>query len=216
MISRIKVAYRALHGEAAEWFRAGLSCIPGRVGCWIRARLYGFRAGRRTCVWNNVIIYHPAKLTLGNNVQIVPGCQINAGGGVEIADNSMIGPGVFIWSQNHAYKRADILICDQGYECLPVKIEEDVWVGAGAIIRPGVRLARGCVIAAGSVVTAATEAYTLYAGVPARPVRKRVAGEDVDGVPEDSSREVAHRDACRPDARNELPKTSLECLRRHS
>ncbi len=54
-----------------------------------------------------------------------------------------------------------------------VKIEEDVWVGADATILAGVKLGRGCVVAAGAVVTKSVPPYTLVAGVPAR-IMKRV------------------------------------------
>lgn len=164
---------RWIRFEIMAWYRAFLGAIPGDIGCLVRGKLYGFACGRRARLWDNVIVYHPHRLRLGANVQIVPGCQINAGGGVEIGDNTLVGPGVFIWSQNHAYARADTPIHEQGYEYLPVKIEEDVWIGAGAIILPGVCLRRGSVIAAGSVVTNSTDPNTLYAGVPARPVKTR-------------------------------------------
>lgn len=170
----VAIAVKICRIEIQEWFQAGLIRIPGLIGCWFRAKLYGYSSGQRTHVWDDVIIYHPRKLRLGTNVQIVRGCQINAGGEIEIGDNVLIGPGVFIWSQNHTFSRTDIPVCDQGYDFLPVKIEEDVWIGARAIILPGVCIRRGCVIAAGSVVTHSTEPNTLYAGVPARAIKKRL------------------------------------------
>lgn len=60
----------------------------------------------------------------------------------------------------------------------PIIVEDDVWIGHGAIILSGVRLRRGSVVAAGSVVTKDTEPYSIVGGCPARLIRKRVP-EDV-------------------------------------
>jgi acetyltransferase-like isoleucine patch superfamily enzyme len=46
-----------------------------------------------------------------------------------------------------------------------------VWIGAGAVVLPGVTIGRGAVVAAGAVVTAPVEPYTVVAGVPARPIK---------------------------------------------
>lgn len=175
---RIKKPFAILRAETAQWFRAALTRIPGQIGCFLRAKLYGFHSGSKSRVFENVIIHHPEKLRLGKNVQIATACQLNAGGGIEIADNTLIGPSVSIWSQNHIFTRADLPICDQGYEFAPVKIEQDVWIACGAIILPGVVLARGCVIGAGAVVTSSTQPNTVYAGVPARPINKRTGTAD--------------------------------------
>src|SRR5262249_49854320 len=100
-------------------------------------------------------------------------CQVNARGGIEVGDGVLIGPGAVIWSQNHVTDSPHKAIKDQGYEFSRVLIEDDVWIGAGAIVLPGVRLARGTVVAAGAVVAKSTEHYTVVAGVPARVVKRR-------------------------------------------
>ena len=53
-------------------------------------------------------------------------------------------------------------------------IEDDVWIGANCTILDGVRIAKGCIIGAGSVVSKSTEPFGIYAGVPARLIKKRV------------------------------------------
>lgn len=56
---------------------------------------------------------------------------------------------------------------------LPVVIDDDVWVGSGAIILKGVHVGRGAIIAAGAVVTGNVQPYSIVAGVPARFMRFR-------------------------------------------
>ena len=60
-------------------------------------------------------------------------------------------------------------------------VEDDCWIGAGAMILDGVRIGRGCVIAAGAVVTRDMPAYSVVAGVPARVIKSRRPG--LSGVP---------------------------------
>jgi acetyltransferase-like isoleucine patch superfamily enzyme len=166
----------AVRLEAVEWYRAVLRAIPGEIGCRLRRRLYGFRGGIGTRVLSDVIIYYPENLVLGRDVGIAAGCQLNAGGGIEIGDSVLIGPGAIIWSQNHGYESPFIKIKDQGFERARVVIGEDVWIGAGSIVLPGVHLAAGTVVAAGSVVTKSTGANTVVGGVPARVLKHRSPG----------------------------------------
>ncbi len=60
-----------------------------------------------------------------------------------------------------------------------VTIEDDVWIGGNAVVLPGVRIGRGAVVAAGAVVTVDVEPYTIVAGVPARPLRRRLDDEQI-------------------------------------
>ena len=88
----------------------------------------------------------------------------------------LIGPNVGIYTVNHA------LLPDQRAKgimrSLPVTIGNDVWIGAGAIVLPGVTIGDGAIIAAGAVVTKNVEAGTIVGGVPAKFLR-RVMPEDV-------------------------------------
>ncbi len=59
-------------------------------------------------------------------------------------------------------------------------IEDDVWIGANAMILRGARVGKGSVIAAGSVVTKDVEPYCIYGGVPAKKIRHRFAEEQIE------------------------------------
>ncbi len=97
----------------------------------------------------------------------------------------MFGPNVTIRGGNHAshiigkylfdYTDADKLPEDDE----PVIIEDDVWVGTGAIILKGVRVGTGAIIAAGAVVTKDVPPYTIVGGVPAKVIKHRFNKEEL-------------------------------------
>ncbi|MNK96710.1 putative acetyltransferase [compost metagenome] len=112
-------------------------------------------------------------ITIGDNVGINARVYLGGQGGIEIGKDVIIGPSVKIFSENHKYNRTDLEIKDQGETRKGVKIGNDCWIGAGAIILDGVTIDEGCVVAAGSVVTKSFPAFVVIGGVPAKIIRKR-------------------------------------------
>ena len=107
-------------------------------------------------------------ISIGKNVFINSGCCFQDQGGIEIGDNVLIGQQVVIATLNHdliPQKRASMIAS-------PVKIGNDVWVGAHATILSGVTIGDGAVIAAGAVVTKDVEANTVVGGVPAKVIKR--------------------------------------------
>ena len=95
---------------------------------------------------------------------------------VTIGNDVMMGPDVLILTQNHEISRTDIPMRKQGYsESRPVIIEDDVWIGARAVILPGVTIGKGCLIGAAAVVTKSVPPYSVFVGNPGRVVRSRLA-----------------------------------------
>lgn len=172
-MSRLRGLLGRARVEAREWIRAALRSVPGEIGCWLRRKLYGFKCGKGTRVLCHTIVYYPENLTVGDNVGITAFNQINAGGGVRIGNDVLIGPACCIWSQNHRYHDAGKLVRNQGYDRKEVVIEDDVWIGAQATILPGVIIRKGTVVASGAVVTKSTPEYSIVAGVPARVIGHR-------------------------------------------
>jgi len=117
-------------------------------------------------------------------------CINNAVGDVLIGDhtriglhNTIIGPvtigshvnlaqGVVVTALNHNFADASTAIDQQGIDTRPVVIADDVWVGANAVILPGVTIGRHCVVAAGAVVTHDVPEHTVVGGVPAKVIRR--------------------------------------------
>ena len=111
---------------------------------------------------------HGLKLRVGTNVFINHGCTLNDMGGIDIGDDTMLGPNVSLLTSGHPTPVADR---HAGITVAPIRIGATVWIGAGATILGGVAVGDGAVVAAGAVVTRDVPPATLVAGVPARPVR---------------------------------------------
>lgn len=84
--------------------------------------------------------------SIGSNSSIGINCHIQVGD-VSIGDNVLMGPDILIYTTNHETSSVDIPICMQGdTKPKPIVIEDDVWIGARAIILPGVIIAHGSVV----------------------------------------------------------------------
>ncbi|WP_344976819.1 sugar O-acetyltransferase [Compostibacter hankyongensis] len=107
-------------------------------------------------------------IRLGRNVFINQNCTFYDLGGLDIADDVMIGPNVSILTSGHplepAQRRAFVV-------AKPVVIERNVWIAAGATIIGGVTIGENSVVAAGSVVTRDVPPNTLVGGNPAKVLR---------------------------------------------
>ncbi len=123
-------------------------------------------------------------LVVGDYVGMSEGCFIQVRGAVRIGSHVMMGPGVRIFSENHAFESSDKLLTEQPTIRKGVCIEDDIWIGAGATILDGVTVGRGSIIAAGSVVTRDVPPFVIVAGVPAKVIKDRKAdlGEDYTTV----------------------------------
>jgi acetyltransferase-like isoleucine patch superfamily enzyme len=118
----------------------------------------------------------PARLHIGNDVRFGPGTMLHVARSVCIGDHFRTGPGVKIFDTDLHPTDADLRRQNYGTiehaAAAPVTIEEDVWIGAAAIILKGVTLHRGAIVAAGAVVTRDVPPFTVVAGNPARVVRQ--------------------------------------------
>jgi UDP-3-O-[3-hydroxymyristoyl] glucosamine N-acyltransferase len=105
-----------------------------------------------------------------------PDCMF--GPGVELGAYVMVGPRVSIVGADHLFHRPGVPIIFSGRPVLEkTVIEPDAWIGCGCILIAGVRIGRGAIVAAGSVVTKDIPAYEIHGGVPARKIRDRFPEE---------------------------------------
>jgi acetyltransferase-like isoleucine patch superfamily enzyme len=113
-----------------------------------------------------------ARIVVGNNVGM-SGVVICASCQITINNNVLIGVGARIYDTDfHPINRLNRLINDQdSIQVSPVLIEDDVWIGANAIILKGVTVGHGAIVAAGSVVVHDVPANTIVGGSPARVLK---------------------------------------------
>jgi acetyltransferase-like isoleucine patch superfamily enzyme len=111
---------------------------------------------------------HGLNTTIGENVFVNQGCTFMDKGGIRIGNGVMIAPKVSLITGGHPLPLAE----RREYLSLaPIVIEDDVWIGAAAVITQGVTVGAGAVVAAGAVVTRDVPARAVVAGVPARVVK---------------------------------------------
>jgi len=107
-------------------------------------------------------------LALGDGVYINAGCVVLDTAPVRIGRRTMLGPAVQIYCADHAHGLDERR---RGLErALPVTIGEEVWIGGGAILLPGVTVGDGAIIGAGAVVTRDVAPSARVVGNPARPI----------------------------------------------
>jgi acetyltransferase-like isoleucine patch superfamily enzyme len=113
------------------------------------------------------------KFKVGKNFGCNSGTYINAIGGIKMGNDVLIGSNVTISSGKHAISGRDSSVFSRPSQPMPITFGNDIWLGAGVSILPGLDIADGTVIGANSVLTRSTEPYSVLVGAPARVVRFR-------------------------------------------
>ena len=130
-----------------------------------------FWLGRRSvvesyCCINNAV----GDVVIGDYTRIGIHCTVI--GPVSIGSHVNLAQGIVVTALNHNYDDSTLRIDQQGVSTKPVVIGDDVWIGANAVILPGVTIGRHVVVAAGAVVTKDVPEYSIVAGVPAKVIKK--------------------------------------------
>lgn len=138
-------------------------------------RLSGMKIGPGSTIHMFTRIYDPRHISIGEDTIIGEQAVIDgrrqlpqSQGGLTIGDHVDIASQVMIWTSEH-------VISDPTFRAIeaPVTIEDYVFIGPRVIILPGVTLGKGCVVAAGAVVTKDVEAGAVVAGIPAKVISRR-------------------------------------------
>ena len=147
---------------------------PGGV-LFNRFRLWCLRGimevGHGTRVQKGVYVGKGRDVTIGSNCQINEGARLD---NVAIGNNVMIARETVVLGLMHEVSDVSVPMVDQGNkEVAQTTIENDVWLGLRTTVMPGLTIAEGTILGAGSVLTKNTEPYGIYGGVPARLIRTR-------------------------------------------
>lgn len=124
--------------------------------------------GKSSVVFGRITVFFPENISLGNNCTLNEGNLLNAREEIIIGDFVHISPGVIISTGGLNFHQP---AKSREHFGKPISISDGVWVGAGAIILPGVSIGKDAVVAAGAVVTASVPANSVVAGVPAKIIK---------------------------------------------
>jgi putative colanic acid biosynthesis acetyltransferase WcaF len=132
-------------------------------------RLFGAKIGKGVVVKPGVQIKYPWHLIIGNHVWIGEHVWIDNLTTVTIADNVCLSQGAYLLTGNHDYTQStfDLLV-------KPIDLKEGVWIGAKAIVCPGVVCQSHSVLSVGSVARSELSAHKIYSGNPAVEVKERI------------------------------------------
>ncbi|MER2998322.1 WcaF family extracellular polysaccharide biosynthesis acetyltransferase [Pontibacter populi] len=137
------------------------------VKVWL-LRLFGAKIGQGVVIKPAVNIKYPWLLEVGNFVWVGENVWIDNLTHVCIKDNVTLSQGAMLLTGSHNYKKSTFDLLVSG-----ITLEEGCWIGAKAIVCPGVTCRSHSVLAASSVATQELETYTIYQGNPAIPKRER-------------------------------------------
>lgn len=148
--------------------------------------------GRNVQFQENVIIQQPEGVSIGDNVLFYCGVYVHGGTGdiiigsnthfaphcvlygpLEVGNNCAVAAHVVFASVGHSKEPVDVPFVELPVVARKIVVEDNVWIGANAVIIQGVRIGTGSIIGACAVVTRDVEPYSVMGGVPARLIRKR-------------------------------------------
>jgi putative colanic acid biosynthesis acetyltransferase WcaF len=132
-------------------------------------RLFGAKIGKGCVVKPNVNVKYPWNLRIGDYTWIGEHAWIDNLTTVTIGSNCCISQGGFLLSGNHDYSKNtfDLIV-------KPIVLEDGAWVGAKAVVCPGVTMKTHSILSVGAVATGDLEEWSIYQGNPAVKVRDRV------------------------------------------
>jgi len=155
-----------------------LECITLGEDCFIAPDAKLFAEPKRPIVIGNGVTiasgcFLHGPITLGDGVSLNARVSMDGGrAGITVGKSARIATGVTIYAFDHGIDVGSP-IADQRTTSRGIRIEDDVWLGAGSGITDGVTLGRGAVVGMGAVVTRDVEANVIVGGSPARPIGRR-------------------------------------------
>ena len=144
------------------------SWLPGSGWRLALLILFGAKTGKGIVIKPGVKIKYPWRLSIGDHVWLGENCWIDNLGNVKIANNVCISQGAMLLCGNHNYKKStfDLMVGD-------IELKNGCWIGAKAMVCPGVICGEESILTAQSTATQNMDARGIYSGNPAQKVRER-------------------------------------------
>ena len=138
-------------------------------------KLFLMSMGKNVIIQHGCKFAHPYNIKIGNNVYINLAVKFfnTANANISIGNFDIIGFGVIFLTTKLDYSNWEVPICQGQKSHLSITVEDDVWIGANAIILSGVNIGRGAIIGAGAVVTKDVPPFAIMGGVPAKIIKYR-------------------------------------------
>ncbi len=153
-------------------------------GVYLHAMPDGIHIGKDTIVMHGAVLHvynfrnlPHAGIIIGENCLIGEYSVIRGQGGIKIGDRVYTSPMTQIIAVDHVFHNPAEPFINQGITAQGIVIDDDVWIGAAAVITDGVHIGKGSVIAAGAVVTKDIPPHSVAAGVPAKIIRE-ITGDE--------------------------------------
>jgi putative colanic acid biosynthesis acetyltransferase WcaF len=157
----------------AAWFFIGLpllrcSILPSSSIRVSLLRAFGARVGQRCTVKPGIRVKYPWRLIVGNDCWLGEDCWLDNLADVQLGNDVCVSQGAYLCTGNHDWS-------DSGFSLIvkSIVLRDGAWVGARAVVAPGVEIGECAIAASGSVVTRNVPAYQIHAGNPACFVRMR-------------------------------------------
>lgn len=131
-------------------------------------RMFGAKVGEGVVIKPGVNVKYPWNLNIGNYVWVGERVWIDNLVKIEIGDNCCISQGAMLLCGNHNYKKSTFDLVTRG-----IVLEEGAWIGARAVVAPGIRCKSHSLLTVNSVAISDLEPYTIYQGNPAVKLRDR-------------------------------------------
>lgn len=168
------------------------------IGVFVRRKWYYLRFAKSKNIYIGVgcKFVRPSRITFSGTASIVERAYLNADGGmiiiadnvafnvrvnlnaavggmIDIGANSLIGPEVKMRTADHVFSDPNSLIRKQGHAPKDIIIEDNCWLGANVIVLGGVKVGKGSVFGAGSIISKDFPSMSIAVGVPARVIKFR-------------------------------------------